>query len=94
MDLLRSFGPRGSLKSTNGSLIFRSPIPTSSPRYVSSLFSAVITTFIYPAGTTLADVRLELAREDGKAVMAGDLPVHEVSLGAFVALGIDIEERQ
>lgn len=46
------------------------------------------------AGTTLQDVRLELAKEDAAQVALGNLPRHKISLTAFLMIGFELEDSQ
>jgi len=46
------------------------------------------------SGTTLADVRLELANDEEQAARAGVLSAHEVSASSFVDAGLEIEDQQ
>lgn len=45
-------------------------------------------------GTTLQDVRLELAREDAMQAALGNLPRHKVSSVAFLIIGLELEDSQ
>ena len=40
------------------------------------------------------DVRLELEREDADALARGEIAQHDVSVGNFVQIGLDLEEQQ
>jgi hypothetical protein len=46
------------------------------------------------SGSTENDVQLELVREEAAEQERGILPVHNVSLSAFVLAGLDLEEQQ
>ena len=45
-------------------------------------------------GTTMTDVRLELAKEENEDAMRGAESLHEVSAGKWLAIGLDLEEQQ
>jgi hypothetical protein len=45
-------------------------------------------------GTTLQDVRLQLAREEAAQVATGNAPRHKISLPAFLIIGFELEETQ
>ena len=45
-------------------------------------------------GTTLQDVRLELAKEDAVQAALGKLPRHKVSSGGFLMIGFKLEDSQ
>jgi hypothetical protein len=45
-------------------------------------------------GTTLQDVRLELAKEEASQLALGNLPRHKVSLSAFLMMGFELEDSQ
>ena len=45
-------------------------------------------------GTTLQDVRLELAKEEAAKAALGNLPRHKVSSVAFLMTGFELEESQ
>ncbi|KIJ99026.1 hypothetical protein K443DRAFT_8698 [Laccaria amethystina LaAM-08-1] len=46
------------------------------------------------SGTTLQDVRLQLAREEAAQVATGNAPRHKISLPAFLIIGFELEETQ
>jgi hypothetical protein len=45
-------------------------------------------------GTTLQDVRLELAKADAVQAGQGKLPQHKVSPGGFLMIGFELEDSQ
>ena len=45
-------------------------------------------------GTTITDVRLELANEEREDVARGQQSLHDVSTGKWLAMGLDLEEQQ
>ena len=45
-------------------------------------------------GTTLQDVRLELAREEAARSALGTIPRHEVSMATFLMTGFELEDSQ
>lgn len=45
-------------------------------------------------GTTLQDVRLELAKEEATRGALGSLPRHEVSMASFLLTGFELEDSQ
>jgi hypothetical protein len=47
-----------------------------------------------PSATTVQDVRLELAKEDAANSARGVVSPHEVTLTAFLTMGLDLEEQQ
>jgi hypothetical protein len=49
---------------------------------------------VYISGASLADVHLELAREEEKEVMQGKVPMHEMSPVHFLQTGLALEEEQ
>jgi len=50
-------------------------------------------TYILP-GTSLEDVRLELANEDAVQAALGKLPRHKVSSVGFLMIGFELEDSQ
>ncbi|TDL13533.1 hypothetical protein BD410DRAFT_735251, partial [Rickenella mellea] len=44
--------------------------------------------------TTLADIRLELAKEDTGRAEAGQIALHNVSPSSFIFMGLELEEQQ
>ena len=44
--------------------------------------------------TTIQDVRLELAWEEGHRIAAGEVPRHKVTTIGFFTMGFDIKEQQ
>jgi hypothetical protein len=46
------------------------------------------------AGTTLQDVRLQLAKEDAVHAALGKLPRHKVSAVTFLMTGFELEDSQ
>lgn len=45
-------------------------------------------------GTSLADVKLELAREEAEMARRGGQHAHEVTASRFIQMGFDLEEQQ
>ena len=45
-------------------------------------------------GTTMTDVRLELAKEKNEDIVRGAESLHEVSAGKWLAIGLELEEQQ
>lgn len=45
-------------------------------------------------GTTLQDVRLELAKEEATRTARGMLPPHEISMASFLMTGFELEDSQ
>lgn len=48
----------------------------------------------YSLGSTLQDVRLELAREEASNVALGREPRHKISMATFMMTGFDLEDSQ
>ena len=46
------------------------------------------------SGSTLQDVRLELAREEASNVSLGREPRHKISMATFLMTGFDLEDNQ
>lgn len=46
------------------------------------------------AALTMNEVRLRLAEEDAKDVVAGTVISHEMKPGAFLEVGLNLEEQQ
>lgn len=53
-----------------------------------------ICVFMLCLGTTTADVKLELAREEAADAARGVVRAHDVSISAFLTQALDIEEQQ
>lgn len=49
---------------------------------------------IIHSGTTLADVKRELNKEEDEEMKNGVLPLHQVSSVQFLTTGLEIEEQQ
>jgi hypothetical protein len=45
-------------------------------------------------GTSMADVRLELAKEEMKEAEGGHLQLHDTSSNTFLLVGLELEEQQ
>jgi hypothetical protein len=45
-------------------------------------------------GTTMAEVRLELANEEDADAARGNESLHDISAGKWLSIGLDIEEQQ
>jgi hypothetical protein len=45
-------------------------------------------------GTTMADVRLELAREEAADADHGNKSAHEITASLFLMRGLELEEQQ
>ena len=45
-------------------------------------------------GTTMADVRLELTREEAADANRGDESAHEITASLFLTQGLELEEQQ
>jgi hypothetical protein len=45
-------------------------------------------------GSTTAEVRLELAKEEAEEAKRGEFPPHDVSPNMFLAVGLELEEQQ
>ena len=60
-----------------------------------SLSKYILETITDPASaTTMQDVRLELAREEGLQLASGQINRHKVTMMGFFTMGFDIEDRQ
>jgi hypothetical protein len=46
------------------------------------------------AGTSTAEVRLELAKEEADDVRRGNQTIHEISASRWLTMGLDLEEQQ
>jgi hypothetical protein len=46
------------------------------------------------AGTSTAEVRLELANEEAADARRGNQTVHDISASRWLAMGLDLEEQQ
>ena len=87
---------RGRRKQSRMKRITLSPIHTLGRQQVRS-FDAI--TKLCPAdrslsGITEADVRLQLAEEDGEAHALGNISLHEVTPAGMMVEGLAIEEQQ
>jgi hypothetical protein len=64
----------------------------------SSMFSYLILARLYLlilfVGSTLTQVKLELAKEEMEDAKWGITPLHDVSPNAFLTIGFDLEEQQ
>lgn len=49
---------------------------------------------IIHSGTTLADVKRELNKEEDEEMKNGVLPLHQMSSVQFLTIGLEIEEQQ
>lgn len=49
---------------------------------------------LFSAGTTVADVRRELNKEEAEELSRGELPLHQTSASQFLQTGLDLEEQQ
>lgn len=60
------------------------------PRVVTILFTALHLRL----GTTLQDVRLDLAKEEAAEAAGGHISPHNVTLITFLTTALDLEEQQ
>jgi hypothetical protein len=54
----------------------------------------LLTIAYWCAGTTMADVKLELAKEEAADIESGRQTLHDVSASRWLAMGLDLEEQQ